>query len=183
MTGPEPGPGEIPAQAGLTGGLLTIVFVVVVVLGAVIAWLAGGVSTAEIGERAPQVVVADFTGTPFDLHEHVEQQRGPVVLNLWASWCEPCRREFPALSDYAESHPEVTVVGVAVQDQQEASRQFAEQMQPAFLVAWDSDNSVRDAYPSFGLPTTYLIDDDGTLVDIIQAELTPARLNAIDFGG
>lgn len=181
MTTPEPEPGELPARAGLSGGILTILFVGVVAVGALVATFTGGTPTAEVGKAAPHFAVVGFDGTTFDLTEHVDSGGGPILLNLWASWCEPCRREFPTLSAYAEEREDVTVIGVAVQDQEENARQFAEEIQPEFFVAWDADNFVRDTYPAFGLPATYVIDANGVVVDVVAAELTPERLEAISF--
>ena len=173
----------LPARAGLSGGWLTALFVVVVAVGVVIATMKGGGSAAEIGRPAPALAVTLFDGHVFDLVEHVNAGRGPVLLNLWASWCAPCVREFPVLSAYAVAHPEVTVVGVAVQDVEADSRSFAERLAPAFSVGFDRDGSVREAYPSFGLPATFLISSDGNITDVILAELTTDRLASLDFDG
>jgi len=171
-----------PARAGLWGGALTAIFVAIVAIGALYAWMQGGPEVAEVGHPAPPLAVETFSGENFDLAQHFESGGGPVLLNLWASWCEPCKREFPTLSDYAENRPGVTVVGVAVQDQLDPAREFAQEMEPSFLVGWDGDGTVRDAYPSFGLPATFLIDADGNVVEIVLAELTPERLAELDFG-
>lgn len=177
MTASDTRPEATPARAGLSGGVLTAIFITVVAVGAVVAWVGGGPAVAEIGQPAPDFAFTTFDGETFELGE----QQGPILLNLWASWCEPCKREFPALSDYSLTNPEVTVVGVAVQDQPDAARGFAEENQPAFTVGVDDDGAIRDAYPSFGLPATFLIDREGVVVDIVLAELTPARLASLRF--
>lgn len=176
-------PDEAHDRAGLSGGLLTGVFLAVVAAGMLVTWLMSdrAPATATEGEPAPPFEVPTFAGDRFDLEEHLRQDASPVLLNLWASWCEPCLREFPLLSEYAARTPEVTVVGVAVQDREEAARAFAEEMQPRFPVGWDEDGSLREAYPSFGLPATFVITSDGTIAEIILAELTGERLDAIDF--
>lgn len=179
---PDTPSGPTPARAGLTGGVLTAIFIAIVAVGLLYTQLQGGPAVAEVGSPAPPLVVESFTGDTFDLGRHLGAGGGPVLLNLWASWCEPCKREFPALSQYAELNPDVTVVGVAVEDRLEPAREFAREMAPSFLVGLDSDGSVRDAYPSFGLPTTFLIDADGTVVEMVLAELTPKRLAELDFG-
>jgi cytochrome c biogenesis protein CcmG, thiol:disulfide interchange protein DsbE len=175
-------PSETDARAGLSGGALTAIFVAIVGVGLLYAWLQGGPAVAEVGQPAPPLAVESFSGETFDLDQHFASGGGPILLNLWASWCEPCKREFPALSDYAETNPEITVVGVAVQDRLEPAREFAQEMQPSFLVGLDTDGAVRDAYPSFGLPATFLIDAEGTVTEIVLAELTPERLAEFDFG-
>lgn len=174
---------ETAPRAGLSGGILTALFVAVVAIGTGVAFLGRGPATAEIGRPAPEFSLQAFGGGTFDLAEHLDRAGGPVLLNLWASWCEPCRREFPTLSQWAAAHPEVTVVGVAVQDTEKDARAFASSMQPSYQVGWDGDGSVRAAYPSFGLPASYVIDADGVVVDVVLAELTPDRLAGIDFSG
>src|SRR5690606_32703407 len=101
---------------------------------------------------------------------------------LWASWCKPCLEEFPVLADYARTHPEITVVGVAVQDNREDAGEFVDRMNPPFTVGFDADNVVRETYPAFGLPVTVLIDSEGTVRQIITARLTPERLAEIPTG-
>lgn len=174
-----------PERTGLSGGVLSVIFLVVVAVGALVAWLVQGTQTATAaeGQPAPALALVTFEGETFDMVEHFQRGGGPVLLNLWASWCEPCIREFPALSEFATENPDVTVVGVAVQDQEDDARSFAEQLDPAFLVGWDRDGSIRDAYPSFGLPATFAVGQDGTVTDVVLAELTPDRLEGIDFTG
>ncbi|HLU52405.1 MAG TPA: redoxin domain-containing protein [Acidimicrobiia bacterium] len=174
---------EAPERAGLSGGVLAAIFIALVAIGALVAWLLrdDGSHVAEVGAPAPSFSVSSFDGSEFDLSAHFAEDGRPVLLNLWASWCEPCKREFPLLSDYAASHPEVMVVGVAVQDQEEAARAFVEEMDPDFTVAYDADDIVRDSYPTFGLPATFLIDSDGEVVDILLAELTAEQLESLVF--
>lgn len=171
---PPDGPRRRP---GLAGGVLTILFVAVASIGGLVATRANG-AVAEVGNPAPALAFTDFDGETFDLVEHIAADRGPVLLNLWASWCEPCRAEFPVLSDFTTRTPGVTVVAVAVQEPNvDDARAFAAEMQPSFRVGHDADGTIRDSYPSFGLPATFLIGRDGIVVDIVLAELTTQRLD------
>jgi len=174
---------DVPDRAGLSGGVLTILFVAVVAIGGLVTWLVRGgePDVAQVGAPAPNFILSAFDGTQFELADHLDSDGRPVVLNLWASWCIPCREEFPALSDYAEANPDLQVVGAAVQDQEENAREFAAEMDPSFLVGFDHDNSIRDAYPTFGLPATFLIDRRGVVIDILDQQLTPERLAEISF--
>ena len=63
-------------------------------------------------DGAGELALADYEGSP-------------LVLNFWASWCEPCQREMPALVEFADATPGVRVVGLAVTDEPSASRDFA----------------------------------------------------------
>lgn len=186
MTAPtQTRPEDGSERAGLSGGLLSGIFLLVVAVGVLVSWLLPDrqSATAAVGQPAPALAIVTFEGETFDMVDHFQRGGGPVLLNLWASWCEPCIREFPVLSEFAADNPDVTVVGVAVQDQEEDARSFAQQLDPEFPVGWDSDDSIRDAYPSFGLPATFAIGPDGTVTDIVLAELTPDRLERISFTG
>lgn len=174
----------VPTRAGLRGGVLSLVFLLLVGVAAFAASLFqdDGIDSVETGEPAPQISVTTFDGGRFDLEEHISSGGGPVLLNLWASWCEPCLEEFPVLADFARSRSDVTVVGVAVQDQEPDARAFVERFDPPFTVAYDEGNRIRDAYPTYGLPVTILIDSDGIVSRIVIARLTPERLAELPIG-
>ena len=82
---------------------------------------------APPGDRkpAPTVSLAALDGGP---RVTLASHRGrPVVMNLWASWCEPCQRETPALVAFSKEHPGLDVIGVATNDAPADSRRFARQ--------------------------------------------------------
>jgi cytochrome c biogenesis protein CcmG, thiol:disulfide interchange protein DsbE len=172
-------PGEMPRRAGLSGGWLTLIFAAVVGAGALVALRGDEPEAAGVGSAAPIFAIDTFDGESFDLGAHLAEGRGPVLLNLWASWCGPCREEFPLLSDFAATRDGLTVVGVAVRDEMAAARRFATEMDPAFPVGFDTDGAVAASYPSFGLPATYLIDGDGTVVQVVAGRLTEESLAAL----
>jgi cytochrome c biogenesis protein CcmG/thiol:disulfide interchange protein DsbE len=149
-----------------TGLRLTGVFLLVLAVGLTIGWIWGGGTeqVAELGRTAPDFTVEVIGGGEFTLSE----QRGrPVVVNFWASWCEPCRVEIPDISAFADAHPEVTVVGVAVQDAEQTAREFAAEVGASYPLAVGTED-IEDAYPTFGLPATYVLDDDGIVIDVFN---------------
>lgn len=111
---------------------------------------------------APGFTLATLDGQQFDLATHFSDDGRPIVLNLWASWCGPCRAEMPAIDTAASRHPEVAFVGVAVQDSVEDATAFANEIGISYTIAFD-DESVEDAYPVLGLPATFFISADGTI--------------------
>ena len=139
-------------------------FVVVVGIGLLIGWIFGFGSSdiAEIGQTAPEFTVEVIDGGTFTLSDHEGQ---PVVLNLWASWCGPCREEIPAISAFAAEHPDITVVGVAVEDAEQTARDFAAEIGASYPLALGT-TEFEDAYPNLGLPATYIIDESGTVTTI-----------------
>ncbi len=105
------------------------------------------------------------------------QDGRPIVLNLWASWCIPCRQEMPALETTSHDHRDVAFIGIAVQDTLAASELFASDLGVTFDLGLD-DGTVATAYPTPGLPTTYFIDRDGMIVGQRFGEMTTAELTS-----
>ncbi|MCZ6739686.1 MAG: TlpA disulfide reductase family protein [Actinobacteria bacterium] len=156
--------------------LLTGVFVGVVVAGLLVAWLLG-----DVGGAAEEDIASDFTvellgGGSFTLSEHLEDDGRPLVLNLWASWCPSCRTEMPEISAYADANPDIAVLGVAVEDRWGDAFGFANEVQVSFRLGF-GDDQFRVAYPSFGLPTTFFINPDGTISNVINGIVTEESLS------
>jgi cytochrome c biogenesis protein CcmG, thiol:disulfide interchange protein DsbE len=104
----------------------------------------------------------------------------PVVLNFWASWCDPCRREMPALQRVHEHYEgRVHIVGVDVQDAPANAKEFANEIGVKYpLVVADSDDPlVRELNVASGLPRTFFIDERGRLTgDEVLGEITEQQL-------
>ena len=165
-------------------GRLTLVFLAVVATGLGIgAWLGpGGADQADaplVGSPAPEVVVTFFDGGEWRLSEHLAHDGRPVVLNLWASWCIPCREEIPELSAFADANPGILVVGVAVNDTKADASTMAAELGPTYLVGFDSSGRLRDRYPSFGMPFTVVIDRTGIIRHTFVGGVRAAQLSEV----
>lgn len=117
--------------------------------------------SAEIDEVAPDFTLDLFDGSSFTLTDHLSRDGRSIVMNLWASWCVPCREEMPALDAVARRHPEILMLGVAVQDTEAAAREFAQEVAVSYPLGPDDDGILVELYPTLGLPTTWFITSDG----------------------
>ncbi len=89
----------------------------------------------------------------------------PTVVNLWASWCGPCREELPLVQDLADAAADrVQVVGVISKDGVPQADSFASDAGVTFPSAYDRDGALMDGLGINVLPFTYLLDADGALV-------------------
>ncbi|MGH8915704.1 MAG: TlpA family protein disulfide reductase [Acidimicrobiia bacterium] len=146
------------------------------VVGFALTWALGGDTvTATEGDAAPDFTVELLDGGSFSLADHLTNDGRPLILNLWASWCPPCRKEIPDLSAFAAANPDVAVIGVAVEDVLADSRALAVELDPSYPLAF-GDEDFANAYPNLGLPVTYFIDGDGTVTEVFNGVLTEATI-------
>jgi cytochrome c biogenesis protein CcmG/thiol:disulfide interchange protein DsbE len=109
----------------------------------------------------------------------LDRYRGRVVLvNLWASWCAPCRSETPALEHlYEESRGKgLVVLGIDQGESANAAASFAREMKLTYPILLDEDQRYGRAYAAVGLPTTLVVDRSGHIVRGIDGELTLAQM-------
>lgn len=117
---------------------------------------------ADVGEEAPDFELETLDGETVRLSD----LRGrPVVLNFWASWCNPCRKEFPLLKAALKDHAsdDLVIVGVTFRDIASDSRDFVEEMNATWPQAIDDDSAAALAYGVRSPPTTFFIDADGVI--------------------
>ncbi len=122
----------------------------------------------------PDLVLTTLDGRPTGLHTH---GRKPIVLNLWATWCPPCRREMPVFQDAQARYPDVAIV---LLNQGEDATVISEFLHSQRLdldhVLLDPTSRAMHETRSRVLPTTLFFDADGRLVDRHTGELTRASL-------
>lgn len=123
-----------------------------------------GPAVARMGLPAPAYAARSITGDPVSLSD----QRGKVVLlNIWATWCHPCRTEIPELEALHERHRDagLEVVGVSIDagGDDASVAEFAREYGMTYPLWRDPDGRVSTLFAAVGVPATYLIDRDGVL--------------------
>jgi thiol-disulfide isomerase/thioredoxin len=125
-----------------------------------------GADTAAGGRPVPDLTLPCFTG---DEPVALPDLRGPAVVNLWASWCPPCREELPDLQRYADrAAGEVHVVGVVTEDGWDRAASFAVDFDLEFPSLFDRDGALPARLGTVGLPVTLFINEAGRLVHVYQ---------------
>ncbi|MFS8478017.1 MAG: TlpA disulfide reductase family protein [Micromonosporaceae bacterium] len=95
----------------------------------------------------------------------------PAVINLWASWCQPCLVELPAFQRYAErAAGQITVIGVDTADIRDSGRETAHKLGLTFPNLYDSQSQLRDALDGKPLPVTLFVDADGSIAHLYNGK-------------
>lgn len=107
----------------------------------------------------------------------------PVVVNVWASWCAPCRTEMPLLQRAADTYTgRVVILGVASKDDPDAARQFLDEFGLTYPNVFDTTGRIRVELQVSAYPTTYVFDRRGKLVSTVKGGISEQRLAALIDG-
>lgn len=159
------------------------------IVAAVVVLLAGGLWAAvrllgdelfpvTVGSEAPDFQARTLDGT--DSVKTITDYRGEVVLlNVWATWCIPCRTEMPSIQALHESFAgqglKVVAVSVDQPGFEQDIRDFAQEYGLTFEILHDASGGIQQAYQTTGIPETYVIDRDGV---IRRKHIGPADWNS-----
>ena len=91
--------------------------------------------------------------------------RGPALINVWGTWCEPCKQELPHLAHFlAKYSDQVDTVGIAVEEKnQQSVRKFIRNYGISWPILYDATGATRGKF-GMGVPVTWLVDESGTVV-------------------
>jgi thiol-disulfide isomerase/thioredoxin len=146
----------------------------------------GDGDTTPSGE--PALIVAPDAGFPTTVdelpavdvdgfHDLLDAATGtPLVVNVWASWCDPCRRETPMLAEAARAHLDVQFVGVDVLDSRSGAQAFLAEFDVPYPSLFDVPGAVMNDLGGIGPPLTAFYAADGTQVELVRGELSASDL-------
>ncbi|HEX3582489.1 MAG TPA: TlpA disulfide reductase family protein [Thermoanaerobaculia bacterium] len=143
--------------------------------------------TADVGQSMPAYTTDLLDGKKFD----ISAERGNVVfLNLWATWCGPCRYEIPELQSLHQKYASrgFKVVGISLDDTGVGGvKQFVSQHSMTYPIAYDPDGKIATIFQSSVLPTSVIVDRSGQIVwkkfgavSMDDPTLTEALTKALD---
>jgi len=125
-------------------------------------------TAARIGSFPPEIDLVSMTGDRIVLSQLVGR---PVLLNFWATWCGPCRAEFPAFVRKAKQYKDqgFVILGVNTQDanSDDGVLTFMRNTNVNFPIVRDRDDRLSRVYNIRGLPTSFFIDRQGIIRDIV----------------
>jgi cytochrome c-type biogenesis protein len=116
------------------------------------------------GDPAPAYAARTMAGDSVALES---LKGGPVMLNVWATWCMPCREEMPALErlhrQFGDSGLRILAVSVDSRGSDRAIQRFVEELGLTFRILWDPEQRVSHTFRTIGVPETFLLDGEGKI--------------------
>lgn len=155
---------------------LIVLAIVVVLAGAAIVqqWVTAQTNALptetapKIGYLAPEFSLETMDGKTAGITRGELEK--PVIINFWASWCNPCRLEAPLLADtYDKYEDQLMIYGIngTEFDQMDSAKAFVEQYQLRYPILMDKESAVFKKYQVAGFPTTFFVDRHGVIRDIV----------------
>lgn len=126
---------------------------------------------AALANSLPDVLLSDINGAPISLTSYSGQ---PLLINFWATWCAPCRREIPLLKSFSGENDSITVLGIAIDDLDDVQG-YAEDMQFNYPILVGQAEGMNAAaalgVEVIALPFSVFADSDGAILGIHTGEL------------
>lgn len=184
------GDGGFYAWVGIVTGLLFIAWrahkqavalkpSLISALLAIALWFAGNllVSNMQQATQLPNISFYNLQQQSVNLNDFAGK---PLVINLWASWCPPCRREMPAFAKAQSQIPELSIVMLNQGEDAQTVATFLQQQQLAFQhVLLDAHSQTMSEFGASGLPTSLFFSADGKLFYAHMGEMTLPRMKDI----
>lgn len=141
----------------------------------------GAVIGLKKGNVPPNFVLTTLTGDVVKLSDYKGRK---VILNFWATWCPPCKDEMPHMEKYYKKNKdlknvEIIAVNMTSEDRPETVRKFIDKHELTYLIPLDYKGVVMEEYQILTLPTTYIINTDGTIAHQIIGPLEEKQLEEL----
>jgi len=138
-----------------------------------------GEDALAVGERAPEAELPVLGGTNTG---SIADYRGKwVLVNVWASWCDPCREEAPALERFYRQHRDENfeLLGIDTQDATDSGLEFAEEYELSYPQLHDgSGDFAKQQLRTTGVPENFLVDPEGKLAYVQRGPVTTEILES-----
>ena len=130
-----------------------------------VAWISGQADSPD--PEADRLELKDFVNQP-------------IIVNFWASWCISCREEARELEAFWQAYgSQIPIVGIAVQDEEEAAKKFAAYFGKTYILGLDESGKTSIDYGVSGVPETFLIDGSGMIRHKIAGPVTRGMLEEL----
>lgn len=124
----------------------------------------------------PEVELEFVSGGTYTVAGAAEQ---PRVLNLWATWCAPCRAELPIFDEVAAETDDIDIIGINVGDTGEQASELIDELGLSFPQVLDPEGRIQRFLRITGMPSTIFIDANGEVLDIHAGEVDRSELLAL----
>jgi thiol-disulfide isomerase/thioredoxin len=144
------------------------------------AYVSGDGSAIVINESqrtlAPKLSGDTLSGSKFS-----NQPGKLTVVNVWASWCSPCRAEAPTLEEFAIKNPDIQFVGILTRDNLSSAQSFVDRFKISYPTLIDDAviSSFRGSLPANAIPTTLVIDSKGRVAARISGQVTVSTMRDV----
>jgi DsbE subfamily thiol:disulfide oxidoreductase len=121
------------------------------------------------GFPAPNFTLHNLSGKNVELKNVISKNKVTVV-NFWATWCPPCKAEIPELIKLYQQNSAkgLTLLAINLRDQPQAAKTFAEKTGMKFPILTDTTGKIGELYQIFSIPSTFIIDQKGTIRSVIK---------------
>jgi thiol-disulfide isomerase/thioredoxin len=144
-------------------------------LAVVLVSIAGACGGSSSADRLPDVRIEALGEAPLRSLSDVD---GPAVVNLWATWCVPCRTEIPDFEEVHLARGDVEFVGINIGDDPAEAAAFLDEVGATYDQYLDRDGSVVTALDASTMPFTIVIDADGEIVERHSGAMNQSELGA-----
>lgn len=120
----------------------------------------------KVGEKAPDFTLKDIDGNDFAFSAFLQSHSKPVVLDIWATWCGPCRRLSPYLMQLQDKYKDkgVNVIGIALDEKSADVKSYIQQNNVSYTILSDPrGNTLGSSYKIESIPAIYVIDSNGVV--------------------